>query len=399
MSSTTATNEAKVAAHEQRRGGVLLVGPLPAPPLTGGVEIGVSMLLRSPIAAKHGMELFNTARRPDPSRKLVQRLQYQIGKFTGFISAVLRKRPDVVHVKASWGGVNFAQSIGYCMLARLMGRRVLVQLHGGSFDTWYREAGWTSKTFIRIGLASATEVVVLSEYWRGMVRELVPNRPIHVVPNGVELDNVVRPRSRGGELRILTIGSIGQRKGHFDIARAAARVKDLPVTFVLAGPHETSDSEQSLNRLIGSLDVASSLDFIGPVGSEEKWECLAEADIYLLPSHGENMPNAILEAMATGLPIICSRVGALPEMLVDGVGALFVDAGDDEAIAAHVRRLAGSPELRKALAETAHAEVEARYEFPRIAERFDALYSGAYDEGRFAAGAALAVTDDPLIAE
>ncbi|TFH23857.1 MAG: glycosyltransferase family 1 protein [Myxococcales bacterium] len=370
-------------------GGVLLVGPLPEPPLTGGVEIGVSMLLRSPTARRHRMQLFNTARRRDPSRPLWERLTYQLRKFVDFVGALRRQKPDTVHVKASWGGVNFAQSIGYCMLARLFGRRVLVQLHGGSFDTWYCNAGRPAKTAIRIGLSSASEIVVLSEYWRAMVRELLPSRPVHVVPNGVELENAVPPRSRGGELRILTIGTVCQRKGHFDIVRAAARVKDLPVRFVFGGPDENIESAQALRSLIAALGTASNIEFLGPVGSDEKWKQLAEADIYLLPSHGENMPNAILEAMATGLPIVLSRAGAMPEMLVDGESGVFVDAGDSDAISAAVRRLARSRELRRALAAGAHARVQARYAFGRIAERFDALYEGAYDEARFESAVAL----------
>ena len=380
-------------------GGVLLVGPLPEPPLTGGVEIGVSMLLRSPTAKRHGMQLFNTARRRDPSRGVAERLTYQVSKFVDFVRTLRRQRPEIVHVKASWGGVNFAQSMGYCIIARLSGRRVLVQLHGGSFDTWYRESGPAAKSAIRFGLSFASEIVVLSEYWRGMLRELLPSRPVHVVPNGVELENAILPVSRGGALRILTIGTVCRRKGHFDIVEAASRVRDLPVRFVFGGPFEDGATEKEMRGLIEERDVASSIEFLGPVGSDTKWQHLADADIYLLPSHGENMPNAILEAMATGLPIILSRAGAMPEMLDDGESGLFVDAGDSEAIAAAVRRLNASPALRRSMAEASRAQVEARYAFPRIAERFDALYEGAYDEARFEAAEAMADAEEGVIAD
>ncbi len=394
--------EDRITSGESREavtGGVLLVGPLPAPPLTGGVEIGVRMLLGSPTASRHNMRLFNTARRHDPSRSVRERLTYQFGKFIDFLRTLRREQPEIVHVKASWGGVNFGQSIGYCTIARLYGCRVLVQLHGGSFDTWYKTSSAAARTVIRYGLSTASEIIVLSEYWRSMVRELLPGRPVHVVPNGVELDNVIRPVSRAGELRILTIGTVCRRKGHFDIVRAAARCRDLPVRFVFAGPDEDDETGRTLRALIDELDTASNIEFLGPIDSDEKWQHLAQTDIYLLPSHGENMPNAILEAMATGLPIICSKAGAMPEMLDEGESGLFIDAGESDQIAAAVRRLAESPALRRALAAGAHDRVEARYAFPRIADRFDALYAGAYDESRYQAAAALVDEEVVEIAE
>jgi glycosyltransferase involved in cell wall biosynthesis len=357
------------------RGGVLLVGPLPEEPHTGGIEIGVSMLLRSATAERHAMRLFNTARRRDPSRRLHQRIGYQLGAFARFALAVSGQWPEIVHVKASWGGVNFSQNIGYCMIARLLGRRVLLQLHGGAFDSWYDSRTTLGRWGVRFGLSTASEIVVLSEYWRSMVRSLVAHVPIHVVPNGVELENAVPARNGVGRmLSILTVGTIGHRKGHFAIARAAAEVADLPVRFILAGPDETEAIGTELRELIASLVVGDQIDFIGSVDREQKWQRLAEADIFLLPSHGENMPNALLEAMAAGLPIVCSPVGAIPEMLEDGEGALFAEAGDHEAIAGAIRRLAEDPELRASMSESNRRRVEARFAFPRIAERFDRLY-------------------------
>jgi len=360
------------------RGGVLLVGPLPAEPHTGGVEIGVSMLLRSDVAKRHGMRLFNTARRHDPSRRLHRRLGYQLGAFVRFAGAVLRQWPEVVHVKASWGGVNFAQNIGYTVIGRLLRRRVLLQLHGGAFDTWYNTSGLSTRLAVRFGLWSASEVVVLSQYWRSMILTLVPGAVVHVVPNGVEVEHAACSRPDGnGPLTVLTVGTVGHRKGHFDIVRAAAELGDVPVRFVFAGPDEDSATGSELRGVIDSLGVADRIDFIGAVGRDEKWQRLSEADAFLLPSHGENMPNAVLEAMAAGRAIVCSPVGAVPEMLTDGEGALFVGAGDAAAIADAVRRLAGQPGLRAAMGDANRRDVEARFAFPRIAERFDWLYKGA----------------------
>jgi glycosyltransferase involved in cell wall biosynthesis len=208
-----------------------------------------------------------------------------------------------------------------------------------------------------------------------MVAALVPGTPITIVPNGVEIDNA-QPWTGSGsdQLHVVTIGAIGYRKGQFDIVKAAAELADTRVRFVLAGPPETADIDRDIHALVDSLGVADKVEFVGPVGREEKWRRLAAADVFLLPSYGENMPNGILEAMAASLPIITSPVGAVPEMLEDGQGALFVACGDVEGLAAAVRRLAGDAKLRARMAARNRSDCEARFAFERIAEQFDRLY-------------------------
>ncbi len=105
---------------------------------------------------------------------------------------------------------------------------------------------------------------------------------------------------------------------------------------------------------------------------------LAEADVFLLASHAEGMPNAVLEAMAAALPVVATGVGAIPEMLPDG---LLVPVGDPAAIARVLLELAGDPERRRELGRRNRERVEALYGFGRVEELLDALY-GASNEPR-----------------
>ena len=363
------------------KGGVLLVGPLPAEPLVGGVEVGVSMLLKSTVAAQQRMQLFNTARTRDPSRSLRERLVFQFGAFARFTRLLLRLWPRIVHVKASWGGVNFSQSIGYCLVARVFGRRVLVQLHGGAFDTWYECMPASARLLVRFGLRRASEIVVLSEYWRELIQRLAPGAIVHVVPNGVELDRARPPASTATlPLKAVSIGTVGQRKGHFTIVEAAAQLRDVPVQFLFAGPQEDAQTGARLRARIDELGVGDSIVFLGPVGRDQKWQLLAQTDIFLLPSYGENLPNSALEAMAASLPIVCTTVGALPEMLEPDSNAIFMQPGDVAALAQAVRNLAADADRRAAMGRRNRAAVEANYSFERTAALFGELYDR---RGRF----------------
>jgi len=353
-------------------GGVLLVGNLPEPPLVGGVEVGVEMILASGLPARHGMRLFNTARRRDPSRPLRARLAYQGRRFVELAREILRMRPRLVHVKATVG-VNYWQGAGYCALARLLGRRVLLQLHGGDFDAWYQAHGRLGRLAVRAALRVASEVLVLSQYWRAFVTELGARR-VRVVPNGVRVAEALpRPAAARPVLQVLTLGSLGERKGHFEILEAAARLAGRPIRFVFAGTDEFGGEGDRLRAEAARLGVSDRVVFAGAVTGREKWNLLADSDVFLLPSRGENMPNAVLEAMAAGLPVVCTPVGALREMLEDG--ALFVPVGDAAAIAEAVLRLLVSPTTRDAMGQRNRERAAARFSFTAVADVLDGIYA------------------------
>ncbi len=368
----TVTSSVTTRAAGSERGGVLLVGNLPEGPLVGGVEVGVEMILNSDLPSQHGLRLFNTARRRDPSRPLRERLGYQLRRSLELFTQVLRMRPRLVHVKATVG-VNYWQGASYCLIARLCGRRVLLQLHGGDLDSWYSGFGPIVRAAMRMALRLPSEIMVLSEYWREFIDGLVPGRSIHVVPNGVRLE-LARPRHQADNelLEVVSVGALGERKGHFEILEAAARLRDRPIRFIFAGEDEFGGEQEALSARATELGVSNRVEFAGAVTGPDKWELLAKSDVFLLPSRGENMPNSLLEAMAAGLPVVCTEVGAVPEMV--DTGAIFVPVGDGEAIAKVLSKLVGSPREREKMGADNRKRAEQRYGFSVVAAALDRIY-------------------------
>jgi glycosyltransferase involved in cell wall biosynthesis len=357
------------------RVGVLLVANLPDGPLVGGVEVGVDMIMRSDLRTRHAMRLFNTARRRDPNRPLRQRLAYQTRRFAQLAWEIARAHPRLVHVKSTVG-VNFWQGAGYCAIARALRRRVLLQLHGGDLDTWYEQHGRVGRLAIRASLRLPSEILVLSTYWRDFVAGFQPGRSIRILPNGVRTDEV-QPRSAmpSTDLRVVTVGALGVRKGHFEILEAAAQLRDQPIRFVFAGEDEFGGEEEDLRACARRLGVDHQVEFAGTVTGAAKWKLLADSDVFLLPSRAENMPNAVLEAMAAGLPVVCTPVGAMREMAEEG--AVFVPVGDPPAIARALRDLQSAPEVRERMGKANRVAAESRFAFSLIAKNLDQLYSEA----------------------
>jgi glycosyltransferase involved in cell wall biosynthesis len=103
-------------------------------------------------------------------------------------------------------------------------------------------------------------------------------------------------------------------------------------------------------------------------------DLLAAADFFVLPSRAEGLPISLLEAMSHHLPVVCTRVGGNPELVTDGVHGALVPAGDPEALAAAMERLALDPDLRRRQGEAGAARVHDEFSFDRTTDHYEAIY-------------------------
>jgi glycosyltransferase involved in cell wall biosynthesis len=119
------------------------------------------------------------------------------------------------------------------------------------------------------------------------------------------------------------------------------------VEVVYHGRPAFKETDQSIGEEIARNDASGRITYAGPVYGEAKWKALAEADIFCFPSFHEAFPMAVLEAMATGLPIVATRVGAVADAVQDGSGGELVPPGDIREMASALRRLIINPRLRR----------------------------------------------------
>ena len=334
---------------------VLLAGPLPKPPYRGGVEKGVDLLLRGDIARRTRMRLFNTYRPHDPSRSIFSRVAYQIGMLGRFRRDLNAMPPDLVHVKAS-SGINFHQGALYALLARLSGFPVLLQIHSGRFEAYYRGSAFPIRAWIRWTLTRCARVAVLSQSWANRVASVAPRARVAVVPTGLDDAEIACLGSEGeaasGHVFFLGTGrdDLNRDKGIEDLIAVLPDVarKHPRSRWTLAG---LEAPERAGARLLEAGIDPDALErrvaLMGLVDPEARLRLLKESSILALPSYFENMPNLLLEAMAAGLGVVATDVGAIPEMLGHGEGGLVVSPGDRSALAGALDRLLGSPSLAR----------------------------------------------------
>ncbi len=118
------------------------------------------------------------------------------------------------------------------------------------------------------------------------------------------------------------------------------------------------------------LGVAGSVHLLGERGADEVHRLLAAADLFVLPSRAEGISNALLEAMATGLPMVASDIPGNRDVVSDGGDGLLVAAGGGEALSAALGRLLDEPAQRAALGAAARRTVEGRFSLARTADRY-----------------------------
>jgi len=160
-------------------------------------------------------------------------------------------------------------------------------------------------------------------------------------------------------------------KRHADLIVAFPQILQVAPTTRLIFVGDGS-AAPNLRRLVHETGVTEQVDFLG-ARRDIPW-ILRALDLLVLPSQQEGLPNSILEAMAAGVPVVATRVGGIPEIVIDGETGLLVPPGDPVALANAINSLLMNPEVRQRMGSHGRARVEANFTARRAAAELEALY-------------------------
>lgn len=323
---------------------ILMVGPLPPP--VGGMATVVQNLTQA-LADRVELRVINNVKTTAADRTLWQAVAAQLRLLGRLAGGCLAWRPAVVHIHTcSW--FTFWRNGVDVVVARLLGRRVVLHIHGGQFHDFLGGLNGVHAWLARRLLRAAHRVVVLSPGWREILSAWSDPARIIVVPNGVSLGEPVKPRG-DGPFRILCLAHYQAAKGQADLLRAVAALRtERTVHLELLGSEAEPGHREALTALARELGLVD-VDIPGPVMGQAKQARLAAAHCFCLPSYAEGLPMSMLEAMAVALPVVATRVGAIPEALSDGAEGLLFDPGDIAALRGHLTRLIREPDTAAAL--------------------------------------------------
>jgi len=210
-------------------------------------------------------------------------------------------------------------------------------------------------------------VVANSDGLRALARRFDSSVSIAVIPNGVDAHEHAVPRRDWVPARILSVGRVVHQKG-LDLAmKALASLQTLDWSWRIAGD---GPELPALQQAAISRDIAHRVTFLGWQAGEELRKEYARSNLFLFPSRHEGMPNAVLEAMASGLPVVASNISGNEELVVNGKTGILFPTEDAEALEVALRDLLADGDRRVEMGEAGRKRVEAEYGWQRVADQY-----------------------------
>ena len=183
-------------------------------------------------------------------------------------------------------------------------------------------------------------------------------------------------------------GKLNRGKGLEHLVAALPSLRaghaDLHLVLIGAGANQSLSQEEALRARVRELGLEERVTFSGYVDNVPEY--LQSLDVFVLPTEYEALPNALMEAMACGLPCVASRVGGIPDILEDGVSGRLIAPGDPEAIVRAVSELRDDPERASRYAAAGRRRMETDYAQSALARRLESFLSGSTGEAQHARG-------------
>jgi glycosyltransferase involved in cell wall biosynthesis len=289
------------------------------------------------------------------------------------VRARLKKDVRLVHVNMA-ENTSVLRKGAVVLFCRALGVPVMLHLHAGLFIPFYERLPRLGQDWLKLVFRAANQTVVLGELWRRyLIGTLgVPGGKIAVVPNGVAR---LKPRRRSGSnepCRLIYVGKLRSEKGLNELIEALAQpdIAALPWSLTLVGDGDRA----GFVAAVAQSGLSERVRFEGWLEPQAVAERLARSDVYVLPSHHEGMPLAMLEAMSAGLAVVTTAVGAIPEILTDGKTALLVPPKNLQALHDALYRVITDWALRESLGAAGEQLYDERFTLERFTDAILALY-------------------------
>lgn len=354
---------------------VLLVGPhLGA---VSGVSTHLNLLFASSLAREFRLRHFQVGSE-GRSESTVGRFARLIASPLVLAATILVERVDIVHLNTSLNRRAYWRDLIYMAVARITGTRVLYQVHGGDLPLKFSRHNHILGALLRFTLGLPEMIVVLAQCELEAYQNFIQGDCVTVLPNAIDCTPYAKSGwvARGNRvpLRLLYIGRLAREKGLYEALSGLklARMAGVEAHFVIAG---SGPDEINLRQFVDELGLTAEVSFAGSVFGKAKMTLLGETDVLLLPTYAEGLPYALLECMAAGIPAITTRVGAIPDVVVEGLHGLFVPPRNANAIGRAITQVAGNPALLAHMSVACRKRVAGRYSIERLAEDFARLYS------------------------
>lgn len=328
-------------------------------------------LLAAGFAERVELETVDSTLRTVPPPSAPVRAWYALSRIARVVAAVELRRPDAIILFAAVG-LSFVEKACCAYYAERRGVRALLFPRGGSLMDECRASPRRRRFAAAVG-RRCTRVVCQGRTMQRFFEEELGVSPARtrVIENWTadaralaegEARLALGPAAPGAPVRLLFAGWVQWDKGVHELVEAFASVASRPdvppMTLTIAGD---GGAREAVTALVAERGVGDRVRFLGWVEGEAKRAAFRDADVFVLPSHNEGLPNAMVEAMAAGLAVVVTAVGNIPDVVADGLHARLVPPRDRVALEGAIVTLARDAAERARLARAGHALARTRF--------------------------------------
>jgi|GEM_PF-423983 len=366
---------------EKQRRPILLLGPCRS--ATGGVSTHLNQLLSSELVLNYQLLHFQVGSEGRSESRL-KRVFRVLHSSLALIYCCVRKSPEIVHINTSMDPKGYWRDLIYLGIAKFLKKKIVYQVHGGKLPQEFFRGSALLTRFLQKTLRMPDAIVLLTQEALLAYRGFVPGARIEFLPNAIDASDLAMNdgvRDSASSLHLVYIGRLVKDKGLFEAIEAVRILMDQghEVRLSIAG---SGPDEGELRVRVKAIGIASLVDFLGPRLGAEKNMLWRSGHIFVFPTYyKEGLPYALLEAMASGAVPVTSRVGAMSDVLEDGVHGLFVEVRDPVALAAAIARLDDDRTLLARMANQARDRVLKHYSIERLAGDFRRVYESLLTVG------------------
>ncbi len=355
---------------------ILLILHLP-PPIHGASVVGEMILESNLINKAFHCTYINLS----ASKDLNQIGKLSFSKMFVFLSLYLKvfralvlSRYSFCYVTINSKGSPFYKDFGIVLLLKLFRQKILYHFHNKGVSLYNHK--FMDNLMYRITFHQ-THLILLSRLLYFDVERYLPLERVFFCPNGIASTTLPPLEPAAGKpCQLLFLSNMMKAKGVWDLISACEVLKNRGLDFTCNFVGKWFDiSESSFSEMVKEKELENFVFSHGAQYGESKQRYMAEADIFVFPSHDEAFPLVLLEAMQYGLPVISTKIGAIPEIIDDRVNGMLVEPTDVSDLAEKIELLINNPALRKEYGVIAQNKFRASYTREMFEENLHSIFS------------------------
>jgi glycosyltransferase involved in cell wall biosynthesis len=338
----------------------------------GGQLFACTSLIQSELSKEIDWLLIDSTAKTNLQRSAFERSMGALNRLLSLTYMLVTQKPKGVLIFFADRGSLIEKGVMAFLSFLFNKKTVLCPRSGLIISDINKSVFW--RTFTKVAFKCSTNVVCQSETWRKFFEDnVLSNHSYIVIKNWIVTDIYSRLYQKRNEMRkegpftILFMGWVTKEKGIFDLITALTQLQMTDYILLVAG--EGSDIKQAMTTIV-ELNMNQKVKFLGWVDGEKKLSLFRDSDILVLPSYYEGLPNVVLESMASGLPVIATRVGGIPDIITDGDNGFVVPVGDPSTLANKIDELHQNSALRKQFSERSYEVVKKEHSMESAISKF-----------------------------